>query len=57
MNPEYVNVTPQQVGHKAANLGISGTPESLMEFALWVERMALASRNSDEETEVASGED
>lgn len=44
MNPEYVNVTPQQVGHKATNLGISGTPEALMEFAFWAQRMALAEK-------------
>lgn len=38
MSPEYTELTPQQIGHKAANLNVSGSPEALMEFALWAQR-------------------
>lgn len=42
MSPDYTNLTPQDVGHKAAYLGVSGNPEALMEFVLWAQRSALA---------------
>ena len=44
MSPEYTNLTPQQVGHKAANLGVSGNPEALMEFCLWAIRSASSNQ-------------
>jgi hypothetical protein len=40
MSPEYTNLTPQAVGHKATNLNISGTPEALMELCVWAQRSA-----------------
>lgn len=42
MSPEYTNLTPQEVGHKAAELSVSGRPENLMELVLWAQRSALA---------------
>ena len=42
MSPEYTKLTPQQVGHQAANLNVSGSPEALMQFVLWAQRSALA---------------
>jgi len=48
MNPEYTDVTQQEAGHAAANLGISGRPEALMEFVLWIWRRALADRAARE---------
>ena len=50
MNPEYTDVTQQEAGHAAANLGISGRPEALMEFVLWAQRRVPAAQNLTEET-------
>jgi hypothetical protein len=53
VNPEYTNVTTQEVGHKAAELSVSGRPENLMELILWAQRRALAHTTTKEEKEQA----
>ncbi|MFM0141768.1 hypothetical protein [Paraburkholderia sp. RL18-085-BIA-A] len=55
MSPEYTHdLTPQEVGNKAANLNISGRPENLMELVYWAQRRALAHTDSKEEKEAAN---
>jgi hypothetical protein len=53
MSPEYTNLTPQEVGHKAAELSVSGRPENLMELVLWAQRAAIAAQNEANEKEQA----
>jgi len=50
MSPEYTTLTPQQVGHKAAELCVSGRPENLMELILWAQRAAIAAQALDRMT-------
>lgn len=47
MSPEYTNLTPQEVGHKAAELCVSGRPENLMELVLWAQRMAEKTKQQE----------
>jgi hypothetical protein len=44
MSPEYTkNLTTQEVGHAAAYLNVSGSPEALMRFVFWAQQRAFES--------------
>lgn len=44
MNPEFTkNLTTQEVGHAAAYLNVSGSPEALMRFVYWAQQRAFES--------------